>query len=257
MRKFLSLVFVLMFCFNFNVKAQTSPSEAADFNCIDDLGRNVHLFDILDNGQYALLYFFWNDGDNSETLDPCIAETYYYFGANQDEVFFIGIDPTADSLKIDTWKQKYQVDFPVIHPFTEGTDVHVICENLYNVIIMPRVMLIAPNRQIVIEDIWPIESTQQLIDEISAAMDEDYKPTAIAELNDNEIRIYPNPASTEIKITSQLSGEANVKIYDMTGRCVKDVIVNDINNATINTSEIDKGVYFIDVNGRVEKLVIE
>lgn len=256
MRKFLSLVFVLMFCFNFNVKAQTSPSEAADFNCIDDLGRNVHLFDILDNGQYALLYFFWNDGDNSETLDPCIAETYYYFGANQDEVFFIGIDPTADSLKIDTWKQKYQVDFPVIHPFTEGTDVHVICENLYNVIIMPRVMLIAPNRQIVIEDIWPIKSTQQLIDEISAAIAEG-GTIGIGELQDNGYMICPNPATSEIKITTDMKGAANVKIYDMTGRCVKDVIVNDINNATINTSEIDKGVYFIDVNGRVEKLVIE
>ena len=122
---------------------------------------------------------------------------------------------------------------------------------------MPRVMLIAPNRKIVIEDIWPITSTQQLIDEIKAAMDEDYKPTAIAELNDNEIRIYPNPASTEIKITSKHNGEADVKIYDMTGRCMKEVHVSDISKATINISDIDKGLYLININGSFEKLIIE
>lgn len=255
MKKIISLICAIIL--TLSISAQTGFKDAVDFNCTDEYGTNVHLFDILDDGQYALLYFFWNDGNNSEIIDPCIAETYYYFGANQDEVFFIGIDPTADSLKIDTWKQKYQVDFPVIHPFTDGTNVHVICENLYNVIIMPRVMLIAPNRKIVIEDIWPITSTQQLIDEIKAAMDEDYKPTAIAELNDNEIRIYPNPASTEIKITSKHNSEADVKIYDMTGRCVKEVHISNINDATINISDIKTGIYFIDVNGKIEKLVIE
>ena len=253
MKKIISLICAIILTLSIN--AQTGFKDAVDFNCTDEYGTNVHLFDILDNGQYALLYFFWNDGNNSEIIDPCIAETYYYFGANQDEVFFIGIDPTADSLEIDTWKQKYQVDFPVIHPFTEGTDVHVICEDLYNVVIMPRVMLVAPNRKIVIEDIWPIESTQQLIDEIKDAMDEEYKPTAITELNDNEISVYPNPATSEINITSRLNGEADVRIYDLTGRCVKDIRVYD--NSTINISDIDNGVYFIDVNGKVEKLVVE
>jgi hypothetical protein len=41
----------------------------------------------------------------------------------------------------------------------------------------------------------------------------------------------------------------------MTGRCVKDV--NAIDNATINVEDLNKGVYFVNVNGKVEKLVIE
>ena len=82
------------------------------------------------------------------------------------------------------------------------------------------------------------------------------KPDGIEELS-SSFKIYPNPASTEIKITSQLNGEADVRIYDMTGRCVKDIHVNDMNNATINISDIDNGLYLININGSFEKLIIE
>ena len=82
------------------------------------------------------------------------------------------------------------------------------------------------------------------------------QPDGIEELS-SSFNIYPNPTSTEIKITSQLNGEADVRIYDMTGRCVKDIHVNDMNNATINISDIDNGLYLININGSFEKLIIE
>ena len=43
----------------------------------------------------------------------------------------------------------------------------------------------------------------------------------------------------------------------MSGRCVKETRISNINNATINISDLDKGVYLVNVNGKVEKLVIE
>jgi hypothetical protein len=41
----------------------------------------------------------------------------------------------------------------------------------------------------------------------------------------------------------------------MTGRCVKEVNATD--NTTINIEDLNKGVYFVNVNGKVEKLVVE
>ena len=82
------------------------------------------------------------------------------------------------------------------------------------------------------------------------------QPDGIEELS-SSFNIYPNPASSEINITSQLNGEANVKIYDMTGRCVKETRISNINNATINISDIDNGLYLININGSFEKLIIE
>lgn len=76
------------------------------------------------------------------------------------------------------------------------------------------------------------------------------------EMLTNDFDVYPNPATSEITITSELNGETDVRIYDMTGRCVKNIRVDEINNTTIDISDIDKGVYFINVNGQIEKLLI-
>jgi hypothetical protein len=247
MKKFLSLIVVLMLAFG--VKAQTI---APDFNCIDDYGKKVHLYDILDNNHYAFLYFFIPDTEDQEgQFSQIIAETYYNYGANQDEVYFIGIAPTGDSLSVDWWKVDYQVDFPIIHKFTEGSDVHDICD-AYGVQFLARLILVAPDHQIIINDLWPVNSTQHLISEIDAAIVEHKKSVGVAEL-ENNYTIYPNPASSEVKIVS--NGEANVKIFDMTGRCVKDVNVAD--DATIDIKDLNTGVYFVNVNGKVEKLIVK
>ena len=91
------------------------------------------------------------------------------------------------------------------------------------------------------------------LSEIDAAIEAHKNGTlSIAELG-NEYAIYPNPATSEVKIVS--NGEANVKIFDMTGRCVKDVNVAD--DATIDIKDLNTGVYFVNVNGKVEKLVVK
>ena len=257
MKKILSLIVVLMFAFN--VKAQTT---APDFYSIDDYGRHVHLYEILDNNQYAFLYFFIPDTEDQEgQFSQIISEAYYYYGANQDEVYFIGIAPTGDSLSANWWSIDYQVDFPIIHKFTEGSDVHVICED-YDAKFLARLVLVAPDHQIIINDLWPVESTQHLVSEVNYAIakhkgEDPVEPEtpedgeAIAEYNDN-YTIYPNPATTEIKINA---ANANVKIFDMTGRCVKDV--NVIDNSTVDIKDLNTGIYFVNINGKVEKLVVK
>ena len=250
MKKVLNLIFALMFCFN--VKAQTSLTEAIDFHSIDDYGREVHLFDILDGGQYVFMYFFFSDATTSEVFDPCIAEAYHYFGDNQDDVYFVGIAPSDDSLAIDGWRETYGVDFPVIHWFTEGSTAQEICEN-YGVNMFATSVLIAPDHKIVIDNIWPITSGQALIDEIEAEV----STIGIAESKGKNFDICPNPASSYVKINSEIECEAEVCIYDMTGRRVKKILATDLRNITIDLTDINKGVYFIDINGKTEKLIVE
>ena len=246
MKKLLSLIVVLMLAFG--AKAQT----ASDFNCIDEFGRNVHLYNILDNGQYAFLYFFTTVTEDQEgQFSQIISESYYYYGANQDEVYFIGFDPHGDSLKADWWRVDYQVDFPIIHRFTDGTNIHDIC-TAYGVKFLATLKLVAPDHQIIIDDIWPVESTQHLISTIDAAIAEHKKTAGVAEL-EKRYAIYPNPATTEFRVNA--NGDTNIKIFDMTGRCVKDVDVVD--NATVDIKDLNTGVYFVNVNGRVEKLVVK
>ncbi len=86
------------------------------------------------------------------------------------------------------------------------------------------------------------------------------KGDALVEAGAN-FNIYPNPAQSMINIESSLNGEAQVSIFDMTGRCVKEVSVADMSNVAINVEDLNKGVYFIavqqDKNYNIQKLVIE
>ena len=87
--------------------------------------------------------------------------------------------------------------------------------------------------------------------------EEPENPEGNIEIAENNFNIYPNPATSEVKITSAINGEAEINIFDMTGRCVKNIRVANINDATINVSDINKGVYFINVAGNIEKLIIK
>lgn len=78
----------------------------------------------------------------------------------------------------------------------------------------------------------------------------------VAESNENIFNIYPNPASDYVKINSDVNFVNEANIYDMTGRCVKNTIINDA-NTTINIEDLNQGVYFININGKVEKLIVE
>ena len=78
----------------------------------------------------------------------------------------------------------------------------------------------------------------------------------IIEFVENGFKMYPNPATSHINIKSDKSGKADVSIYDMTGRLVKNISVSDISNATVNVSDIEKGIYLINIDGKKEKVVI-
>lgn len=229
----------------------------ANFIAYDDQDERIELFEILDRGQYAFMYFFFSDTDTSPIFTPVMVEAYETLGSNAGEIFFIGIAPGDDSLSVANWKKTYGVEFPVVHALAKGeTDAHDICDS-YGTTEIPRAMLISPDRQIVIDNVfnkvWPLTSAQELYDAFEAAG----VTLELAEMEESRFNVYPNPASSIINIKSDMTGKADVRIYDMAGRCVKKIRVSDIGDATIDISDIETGVYIVNVNGKMTKLVVE
>ena len=96
--------------------------------------------------------------------------------------------------------------------------------------------------------------------------DQPVKPKSIIKpfkIENNEITIYPNPARDQITVSGALD-ILFVVIYDIQGRELLKTL-NNTNSSEfiINTSKLNKGVYFIKlVSGdlsdeKVEKLIIE
>ena len=463
MKKVFTLVIALVL--SIAVSAQCPLEDAVDFSAIDHHGNEINLFEILDGGQYVLIDFFFTTCGPCQSATPNIVDAYYALGCNQHDVFFMEVSPTdhnnAPLYPIDTWVETYGVEYPTIYQTSPGThNGGDICD-MYMPAAYPTVILISPDRKIVLNDIWPISSAQTVIDalapfgieqhecneeqapaivfevsrEASYEVDAEFTPNAtcasyyvmastnisldaetvkaegqeltaggthtftgltssteyyiyalpvnadggfgelrsayaktkcdatpgdaaielnvaivpgyiiadavpneataeyhyafikvskyeewgeeeaifqlihddhpicgddfwqidlayfeegvdyycyaigynvdaelgeitfvrfnttdgvigVDEVSANPYSIYPNPATSSINIKSNISESTDVNIYDMTGRCVKNVVISN-NNATINVEDLNKGVYFININGKVEKLVIE
>ncbi len=73
----------------------------------------------------------------------------------------------------------------------------------------------------------------------------DLSPVNIFTTSYNDIVIYPNPASTYLKIKSYDKHIFNIKIYDIYGRRITQLDVNNTNVVIIDVKMFPKGIYFI------------
>ena len=78
----------------------------------------------------------------------------------------------------------------------------------------------------------------------------------VAEIDDtNYYSLYPNPASDYVKLSAISYQQSAVKIYNALGMLVDEYEMNS-GEIEINVSDYKSGIYFIDVDGVMNKLVI-
>ena len=157
MKKLFTLILAL--AFGFGLKAQCPLTTAVDFTATDVHGTEVHLFDILDGGQYVLIDFFFTTCGPCQQATPKIVESYYAMGCNMHDVFYMEIATGDSEAACLNWVNTYGVEYPTISGEAGGTQ---IC-NQYQIPAYPTVILIAPDRSIVIQDLWPINNAQTVI----------------------------------------------------------------------------------------------
>ena len=159
MKKLFTLFLAL--AIGFGLKAQCPLTQAVDFTATDCHGTEVHLFDILDRGQYVLIDFFFANCGPCQQATPKVVESYYAFGCNQYDVFYMEISDRDSDAVCQNWCQNYGVEYPTISGPAGGS---TICgTSMYNIPAFPTVILIAPDRSIVIQDLWPINNAQTII----------------------------------------------------------------------------------------------
>ncbi|MBO7074715.1 MAG: T9SS type A sorting domain-containing protein [Bacteroidales bacterium] len=151
--------FVIAIVLSLNMLAQCPLSTAVDFTATDVHGTEVHLFDILDGGQYVLVDFFFTTCGPCQQATPKIVESYYAMGCNMHDVFYVEIATGDNENACLNWVNTYGVEYPTISGVAGGTS---ICSQ-FQISQYPTVILIAPDRSIVINDLWPISNAQTVI----------------------------------------------------------------------------------------------
>lgn len=76
----------------------------------------------------------------------------------------------------------------------------------------------------------------------------------IDDIDTNRLTAYPNPVSELLNVRSPEPIQ-NIKVFDMTGRLVHEINHVNSENANINMSGFANGIYFIDADGSVIKVI--
>ena len=82
----------------------------------------------------------------------------------------------------------------------------------------------------------------------------------VAETEDVNVMIYPNPASDVVKVTTVNGQQSTVRIYNILGMLVEEIEINS-NETEINVSDYNPGIYFFNIQTENEnvtkKIVVE
>ena len=219
-----------------------------DFTGIDTDGNEIHLYDILNNGQSVLINFFLTGDPFSEDIMGDMVEAYRLYGCNQHDVFFMEISGNGSNSDCQTWIETYGVQYPTISKENGGQAiVQAIPVALY-----PTIMLIRPDHTIAQRDIYPptLEFIVMYMEEEGIQQYECEE--GIDEIEKDIYTLYPNPANEFLSIKGENIG--NVMIFNAIGQKVAEYFANDELN--IKTSDFNDGVYFVKIGDVIERFVV-
>lgn len=81
-------------------------------------------------------------------------------------------------------------------------------------------------------------------------------PVSLNVVAQNEVRIYPNPATSQVQVSLSSEGQHQVNIYDMAGRLVAQHTCFGT-STTISLQDLNRGIYMVSVDGcQHQKLVV-
>ena len=160
-----TLLFVFALALSFGLKAQCPLTTAIDFTATDCHGNEVHLFDILDSGQYVLIDFFYVNCTYCQQATPKIRDSYTALGCNMYDVFYMEISDRDTDAACQNWANNYGIEYPTISGAAGGNTISGL--SMYHITAFPTIILIAPDRSIVIQDLWPINNAQTVINALT------------------------------------------------------------------------------------------
>lgn len=76
--------------------------------------------------------------------------------------------------------------------------------------------------------------------------------TSVETIESDHIRIYPNPATSFLRISSDLNSDSRYQIFSIDGRLLMSGACKQ--EETINISRLPKGLYLIKVDGKTFKI---
>lgn len=220
--------------------------EALDFIAVDIHGQEFHLFDILDGGQFVFIDFFSYNCFNCREAMPFIVESYYRYGCNTGDVFYVEINATHGDELCHRWCEEFGVEFPTISADGGARKFSA----LYHIDAAPHFLLIAPDHSIVLDggsSGFYVFNLQSIIDAFEPLGINVKDCNADLDETDKEMTaVYPNPADGFLVL--EVEKASWVRVYSVSGQLMDSFVPTGTTYRLVTESYPD-GLYFVQVGG--------
>lgn len=220
--------------------------EAPDFVAVDCHDDEIHLYDILDGGQYVFIDFFHYTCGPCRELMPFVEESYYYFGCNDKDVYYMEISGSDNIGMCLQWCEEFEVEYPTISKERGGEEIR----SNYYIPGDPFFMLVAPDRSIVLSSWYnfDFDDFQSIVDAFAPFDIQVYQCYHdMEEENGANYELFPNPADTFVNLS--VKGSSLVQIYNALGQLTDSFVVEN-QQVKIETGNYPEGLYFVQVDGQ-------
>lgn len=245
--------------FGFNVQAQTPLTTAVDFTVTTMDGDEINLFSLLDEGKYVAIDFFAYWCGTCAQIAPLYKQSYEQFGCNTGDVFYMSLDVDGTDAQTLTFETNNGVLDGA--PTASGTGGGIGAGDAYGISALPTIILIAPNRQIVNQDIWPF-SVNAMVNQLSSVGISPKSCTGNVGIEDAELTAgavvaFPNPASdlVNLRFELQAAAQATVEVYDIMGQKVivmqADNLISGENKVELPLAGLSQGHYTARISSAV------
>lgn len=222
--------------------AQTTLTQAVDFTVTDTKGTQHNLFDYLNAGKFVCVDFFYKDCPACVTTAPYYQGAFENFGCNTGNVIFIALSSQDNDATLITYADEHSYKYPMVNS-TFGGPIF----STYGVSATPTYILIAPNKTIVEQDMWPISSAQDFITKITnRGGTAKTCPTGVEENQKPIITSYPNPTNNVLNVYAPAFNRMQFEVVDILGKVVSTSDLNSNDGLfVLNLSHLNNGIYFV------------
>jgi thiol-disulfide isomerase/thioredoxin len=231
--------------------SQVPLQTAVDFSVKDVKSESHHLFSYLDNNKIVVLDFFTTNCGPCQTYATEVSQAYEYFGCNDGNVVFMGINWGSNNQAVTTFDSLWDARYPSVSGLQGGGNG--VVED-YEVLSYPTVIVITPDHNIAVNYIWPplFDSIVQEVSLLGGIPANCTVNTLDSDVNQSNIRVTDygeiSVSSTKSRSTSNI-----ISIYSLQGNLLWQETLPDVSGCIIKPS-LKKGLYIARLisDGKVE-----
>lgn len=199
-----------------------------------------------------MLDFMFTTCGPCQATGPKLYGGFTNFGCNNAgaDVFFVSINRDDDNTTMHSWESTYMNPtgpYPLGISGTQGsaTGGAQTLHNTYGISAFPTMILIAPDRQIVEQDMWPITDASTFTTYFESHGLGQYSCSVGIEEEEAQldVTLAPVPVGTDLTISVSRGQISAVEIIDLSGRTVQSVSGVAAVRTAIDVSGIIAGAY--------------